>query len=353
MFNKGELPADIEDLYHRAHVLKAVSKGEPAMEPIVIQLKYGPWRSAVVRAWRADADRVQCPASHNIKSRAQSLLRVLVQAAKMVNKKGVSKWWAQNAGRNVSWHAGGVMVLHGLGVLIAQPVGSQGMTFQREDKDDEDKTQTTQWRVAQTLLEVGAAVDKLKLFIHAWDNIHCIFTAAPTTIQGWSNQMTKAWNTLQSLPSATPQLPHGSKQKYKYTSLWTFRGCMLLRMHQAGIGKLKVGEVPLQKFLCMNPDEHNNLLRVFQANRATIHTTRDFLQHCNVQRPELLSMEFCLASSGALDNVDFENMDVVRWRRVKEELKMGGRLSPHIACIAERIHQLQEKPASNINEKEE
>ena len=74
---------------------------------------------------------------------------------------------------------------------------------------------------------------------------------------------------------------------------------MLLRMHQAGIGKLKVGEVPLQTFLRMNPDENNNLLRVFQSNRATIHNKGIFAAlQCPASRVALhgvlLGIQWCL-----------------------------------------------------------
>ena len=126
--------------------------------------------------------------------------------------------------------------------------------------------------------------------------------------------MKEATRLLQKMPGQVPRLPSpdpgDSDQKARYTSLWTFRGVMLLRMQQAGVMRLKVDNIALEIFCRMNPDEGKHLFRLMQANRASIRTTRDLLQHCGFQRPELLSMELCLANDRGLDRVDFENVDV-------------------------------------------
>ncbi len=364
VFNGGELPADLEDLYSRAEALKDVAQEEPAMEPIVIQLKYGTWRAAVLNVWRAHMARVQRPASptahirrpassslvqppasSSVQQRAHSLLQVLGQAATEVSKEGVS-YWSMHAGRGVSRHGGGHIVLRHLGVLIAQPEGSRGMSFQgAEDESDEEERQMSSvlWQLARTQEERDTAVGKLERFIQAWDTLETTFVDAPTTCEEWCDQMAKAIQVLKSMPGMVPRLPrpasHSSDEKDKYTSLWTFRGSMLLRMHQAGIKKLKVGDIALKKFCRMNPDEKEHLIRVFNANRATIRTTKDLLQHCGVQRPELLSMELCLTSDRGLDRVNFEEMDVQAWRRAKEHLRVRHGMSPHIVCIAKRVQQ--------------
>ena len=43
--------------------------------------------------------------------------------------------------------------------------------------------------------------------------------------------------------------------KAKYTTLWTFRGIMLLRMEQAGMKSLPLGRISVAKFVKMNPVE--------------------------------------------------------------------------------------------------
>ena len=104
----------------------------------------------------------------------------------------------------------------------------------------------------------------------------------------------------------------------------------------------------------MNPDEGRMLARVFQANRDTISTTRDLMQHCGVRRPEMLSMEMCLAGDRGLDEVKFENIDVRRWAQAKDDLrKRHVDVPPH--CLrrqegakAGRVAGLTLCPASRI-----
>ena len=52
VFNKGEVPADLEDLYMRAQWIASVCKNEPVIAVLMAQLKYGPWRAALQSAWR-------------------------------------------------------------------------------------------------------------------------------------------------------------------------------------------------------------------------------------------------------------------------------------------------------------
>ena len=148
---------------------------------------------------------------------------------------------------------------------------------------------------------------------------------------------------LHQMPGQVPRLPASVSgdvsEKAKYTSAWTFRGVMLLRMQQAGFKKLNVDNIALATFCRMNPDENENMLRVRDANRRTIHTTRELLQHCGVQRPELLSMEMCLAGDQGLDKVDVEKEDVRQWKRAKHDLMKRHRMTPHIACIAKAVRQ--------------
>ena len=53
IFDADELPADLEDLESRAMSLQQVCQQESALEPIGIQLKYGPWRAALIESWMA------------------------------------------------------------------------------------------------------------------------------------------------------------------------------------------------------------------------------------------------------------------------------------------------------------
>ena len=47
---RGILLADAGDMHQRAPVLRKLVLEEPSLEPLILQLTYGPWLSAVVRA---------------------------------------------------------------------------------------------------------------------------------------------------------------------------------------------------------------------------------------------------------------------------------------------------------------
>ena len=120
-FYQGILPADADDMHKREAVLRKLALQEPSLEPVVLQLKYGPWRSAVMRAWQQHESNVQCPVftERTLKQRAQVLHGVLVAAVKEVAQTGVSRLWSRNCVRSVGRHAGGAHVLRHLGVIVA------------------------------------------------------------------------------------------------------------------------------------------------------------------------------------------------------------------------------------------
>ena len=75
IFDAHEGPADLEDLESRAESLQQVCQQESALEPIVVQLKYGPWRAALIESWKASLV-LQCPASVSIQQRALLIFQV-------------------------------------------------------------------------------------------------------------------------------------------------------------------------------------------------------------------------------------------------------------------------------------
>ena len=275
-------------------------------------------------------------------------MNVLAEAAKEVSNEKVPTAWSQHAGRSVGHHSGGVNVLRHLGVLITDE--SAGMSFRADGADseseEEPEEEETQWRLPQTKEECEAAIVKLQRFVEGWDEIRSTFATAPTTCQEWHDQVAQGIRKLKGLPANAPRLPRPAARgtKDKYTTLWTFRGCMLLRMRQAGRRKLAVGDIPLRAFCRMNPDENENLIRIVNSNRQSICTTMDLLQHCgasSVQHPELLSAELCLAGDRGLDSVDLKQADLKLWRDVWQELKDRDGMSPHIACVAKAVHKRQ------------
>ena len=137
---RGILPADAADMHQRAPALRTLVLQEPSLEPLMLQLKYGPWRSAVAKAWQQHRSSVQCPVftKRTLKERARSLHTVLVAAVEEIAQTGVSRRWARNCGRSVGRHTGGVPVLRHLGVLVAAKDAQRGMRFHDRSTRDED-----------------------------------------------------------------------------------------------------------------------------------------------------------------------------------------------------------------------
>ena len=136
VFDKGEVPADLEDLYRRAKWIASASKDEPVIALLMVQLKYGPWRAALESAWkhlRTTTSSVQGPKSEA--ARAARLLDALTAVVHVVSKERVSKSWSRNAGRFVGRHAGAEQVLRHLGVL---KTASRGMSFWSAAGSDDD-----------------------------------------------------------------------------------------------------------------------------------------------------------------------------------------------------------------------
>ena len=82
-----------------------------------------------------------------------------------------------------------------------------------------------------------------------------------------------------------PRLPRSgpSDGKETHTTIWTFRGIMLLQMVQVGMQSLPLGGISLDEFASMNPDQKGNLKKLINPKIAS-----------SVQ--ELLTLCWCVAS---------------------------------------------------------
>ena len=337
---QGELPAaDLEDLLSRAESFQEMCRQEPVLEPIGIQLMYGPWRAKLIECWAREASCVQRPVLSD-KQRAQSIFQILVNVAQAVSKEGVP-YWSRHAGWRDSWQAGGEMVLERLGVLIPQCDESAGLSFQGapDESDDEERDMPSgKWKIAHSKQERDDAMQKLLCLIWAWWGWSGVFMHAPTQCTDWSNKMTVATWLLKQVPGPVPCLPVAGPADC--TSVWTFRGVMLLRMQQEGVKKLKVDNIGLQTFCCMNPDEAEHMLQLIEeCNIETVTDLVGWLHRHGVSRPELLSMELRLAGDPSLDELDVSHEYLNQWKQAKHDLRERHRMCPHIACIAEAVRQ--------------
>ena len=149
--------------------------------------------------------------------------------------------------------------------------------------------------------------------------------------------MQTASSIIQGLKFKVPRLPRPVYGKAKYTTIWTFRGIMLLRMEQAGMKSLPLGGIRLDKFANMNPDQKGNLEKLIMGNRDTVSSVQQLIALCGKPRPELLSMLCCFAADQCFDSIDIENIDVQAWATKRKQLERLQGMSPHVAQVCKKM----------------
>ena len=83
--------------------------------------------------------------------------------------------------------------------------------------------------------------------VFEYNIIHVDAVVLSTFMRNYSNgQVQRATSIIKGLNYHVPRLPRpvSSGSKDKYTTIWTFRGIMLLRMEQAGMKSLPLGASP-------------------------------------------------------------------------------------------------------------
>ena len=129
-----------------------------------------------------------------------------------------------------------------------------------------------------------------------------------------------------------------SDSKEKYTTVWTFRGIMLLRMEQAGMKSLPLGRISLPEFATMNPDQKGSLEKLIGVNKhRNVSSVQQLLALCDNPRPELLSMVCCFAGDRCFDSIDVETIDVQAWVTKREQLERLHGMSPHVAEVCKKM----------------
>ena len=142
-----------------------------------------------------------------------------------------------------------------------------------------------------------------------------------------------------------PRLPRpvSSDSKEKYTTVWTFRGIMLLRMEQAGRKSLPLGRIDLGTFATMNPDQKGNLEKLIAGywlpleKLRAVSSVQQLLALCNNPRPELLSMICCFAGDKCFDLIDIDTIDVQGWARKRTQLARLHGMSQHVAQLCKKM----------------
>lgn len=313
------LMSDLEAATHHMKQSACMYAAFPATQGISIQLKYRPWKDALLQAWiiegRPKATLVVSTevslASKDVQHDAIVLRSLLVHAVHCINEKPVSQAWSCNCSRSVGRHSCPGMVLKHLGLL--EPGGP--LCF--EQVDDDAKHSVGSWRLTTRPKEVREGTTKLAQFMFGWASLMAAIPKAPRTCVQWQQAQKRAFSDLKALPFSVPRLP--TKGEHDYVSMWTVRTYMITLMAKEGIPRLKIDQdMPTLSFCKMNPDENKHLIRMYWSLRPK--SVQNLLEICGCSglRPELFSMLACLCGDAALDAVDFFEFSpakVQQWRQ--------------------------------------
>ena len=160
-----------------------------------------------------------------------------------------------------------------------------------------------------------------------------------------NGEVQRATSIIRGLKSNVPRLPRArpSDCKEKHTTVWTFRGIMLLRMEQVGMKSLPLGGITLDKFASMNPDQKGNLEKLIAVychpleKLRAVSSVQQLLALCNNPRPELLSMICCFAGDKCFDLIDIDTIDVQSWAMKRNQLERWHNMPPHVAQVCKNM----------------
>ena len=152
--------------------------------------------------------------------------------------------------------------------------------------------------------------------------------------------MQRASSIVRRLKFRVPRLPRpvSSDSKEKYTTVWTFRGIMLLRMEQAGMKSLPLGGITLDKFAIMSPDQKGHVDKlVATAREQRVSSVRQLVALCDNPRPELLSCVCCFAGDRCFDSLDLDTIDIAARVRMRKQLKRSHGMTPHVSQLCKKM----------------
>ena len=119
------LASDLEAAIHHKKQSACMHAAFPATEGISIQLKYMPWKDAILQAWAIEGRPKATPVaitevslvSRTVQHDAMVLRSLLVRAIHSISEEPVSQAWSGNCSRSVGRHSSTGVVLTHLGLL--------------------------------------------------------------------------------------------------------------------------------------------------------------------------------------------------------------------------------------------
>ena len=227
---------------------------EPGLDPISIQLKYEPWRQALLACWRQDGQPrgvidVAGLKDPDLHARASRLHAVLTRTIRHMSKTQVAEAWSSNCSRTVGRHSSPQMVLHHLGLLqtggpLAFEQGSEGS-----------------WRLASSKRLVESS-EKLMKLILGWCTVRTVIRRAPQTCTAWRALHHSAFMAVKKLKMPIPRLP--ASTEHQYVLARTLRTLMLMFMEKQGLKAVRVDkETTAWAFCTMCPDQQSYLKKMY------------------------------------------------------------------------------------------
>ena len=248
VYNKcKELPGDVVSLKEHAQRSARHFKREPAAMVLLVQAKYGPFRDAMMAAFRSkDYCRFtvhNCSKVQGCRLRAEMLLQVLCKAVRQSSGQNFTAWVA-NCGRNVSHHSGFIPMLRRFNVL---------RTARRHDVEKFTFHGPTQYALCASAGGSRKAIRKLESLITFADAAAEVMfkVQGPGTCRAWCSLYTQLLEAVGQHPSPGMSFKHTA---VPYLTGWTCRGMLLLRMYQ-GKAQLRADDTPVSEFARSFPDQ--------------------------------------------------------------------------------------------------
>lgn len=303
------LPLDLEDAVGRATTSARMYRAEPTLQLICLQGKYGPFRAALLEAWKTlqakpGAQRSRRPTKESrspgvkkdegmLKDRAARVFQVLVLATRRCCGQPMAEW-VRNCG-NLSHVSGFIplltrlgMVTHGQGGRQAVRLGANGLPYSLPTGPK----------------QIAAAQELISRYVQAADAFAEVLQTPPRTCSEWLDKLQVLNRRLE--PIKAP----GLAPSCTYTLPWTFRAWAISSMRKDGIQSLRgAATCTLSTFQDMFPDQKDVLgklrrswnVRRCQQGQATLQTAKDLMDELAYKGPpELLTCRLCLASAADL-----------------------------------------------------
>ena len=323
------LPADLRSAFTHVRKSMVMFSAEPALEVVSIQLKYEPWRQALLACWKEEGKPggildVAGLKDPDLRARALRLRAVLTRTIQYMSKTQVAEVWSSNCSRTVGRHSSPQMVLRHLGLL--QKGGS--LAF--------DKGSEGSWRLASSKQEVESSVKKLMKLILGWCTVRKVIRQAPQTCTEWCKLQRSAFMAVKRLKMPIPRLP--VRTKHKYVLGWTLRTLMLMLMEKRGLKAVKVDkEMTAWAFCTMCPDQQSYLKKMYFALRPV--SVSDFLSQCGCKgvRPELFSCFACFAGDVAWGGLDQSQYNIKLWKEALTKYFSKHKVYPIPAILIKQL----------------